>query len=220
MTIDLFGFSIYEFAVSITDLLLFAESSLFATILYQTQSSQLLFRRLLVLLFLALAASSLFGAIFHAFFPLDTGTAGGFFVWMLVANSIGVIASTLWAINALAFMGVRVFKITLPLVAIYNISFIYTMFFIDSEFETIILFYAPPLIVLALVALTKSLRNWDFSWGGVFAGVILSFAAATAQYLKISPHPEYFDHNALYHLIQATSLAVLFLSFRAVLKGA
>ncbi len=219
MTIDLFGFPIHEFDIAITDLLLFIESLLFVYFLYKNQSSQTFLRRLLILLFLALGASSLLGALFHAFFPAKATTAGGFTVWMLVAASIGVVACAVWSINALLFKGQKFFRIALPFVVIYMLSFMYVMYFIDYQFKTIIIFYAPPMIVLALLSLVRFLREHGFAWSGIFIGVILSFVAAAIQHLQISIHPVYFNFNALYHVIQGIALAIIFLGFRILLRS-
>ena len=218
MTFDFYGISIHEFDVAITDLLLFIESVFFAYFLYKQQSSQVLLRRLLIFLFISLSISSLLGALFHAFFPGKVTTIIGFIFWMLVANSIGITASVVWSINALISKGSKFFKTTLPFVAVYMIVFAHTMLFINYQFKTIILFYAPPMLILALVSLLKFFRKHSYAWIGLFIGVTLSFIAATIQYLKISVHPVYFNYNALYHVIQAISLAIIFLSFRLILK--
>lgn len=218
MIIDLFGISIHEFDVAITDLLLFIETILFAYFLYRSQSTQIVLRRLLVLLFFALGMSSLIGALFHAFFPAKATTAEGFAVWMFVAASIGIAACSVWCINALIFKGQKFFKIVLPLVVIYMITFMYVVYFINYQFKTIIFFYAPPMIVLALLSLVKFLRERNISWVVVFVGVTLSFVAAAIQYLQISIHPVYFNFNALYHVIQGISLAIIFLSFHSLLS--
>src|SRR5205823_6043329 len=46
------------------------------------------------------------------------------------------------------------------------------------------------------------------------AGLGLIFIAAAAQQARIALHPRYFNHNALYHLIQALALWLLFLGLR------
>ena len=74
------------------------------------------------------------------------------------------------------------------------------------------------MIILALISLMRFWRERTISWVGVFVGVILSFVAATIQYLEISIHPVYFNFNALYHVIQGISLAIIFLSFHSLLS--
>jgi len=43
------------------------------------------------------------------------------------------------------------------------------------------------------------------------------FAASALQQLHVGLHPRYFNHNALYHLIQGIALALLFNALRLFL---
>jgi hypothetical protein len=45
-------------------------------------------------------------------------------------------------------------------------------------------------------------------WGIV--GLVLTFLGAAVQQLKLAVHPVYFDHNALYHLIQFVALWMIY----------
>lgn len=47
-------------------------------------------------------------------------------------------------------------------------------------------------------------------------GLPLTFVAAAVQQAGVALHPTYFDHNALYHLVQAVALWLFFLGFRSV----
>ena len=51
-------------------------------------------------------------------------------------------------------------------------------------------------------------------WG--IAGLGLTFLAAAVQRLNIAIHPHYFDHNALYHVIQGAGLWMIFLGARCI----
>jgi hypothetical protein len=62
-------------------------------------------------------------------------------------------------------------------------------------------------------------RRSDFLAAGI-AGVALTFVAAAVQHGRIGLHPRYFNHNALYHLIQAFALLLIFLAARGLLKPA
>jgi predicted Co/Zn/Cd cation transporter (cation efflux family) len=50
-------------------------------------------------------------------------------------------------------------------------------------------------------------------------GLVLSFIAAAIQQIGIGLHPLYFNHNALYHLIQAIGLFLLFWTARRLVKA-
>jgi|SRR3989344_3626499 len=197
---------IHEPDVAITDLILFIESILFAWLFYKQTSNHFLLRKLLILLFLSLGASSFIGALFHAFFPAKATTAEGFIVWILVAFSIGVTASTIWCINSLLVKGNKFIKITLLFSLLYLAIFMYVVIFIDYRFPIIMIFYIPPMIVLAFISFYKSYFYLLF-------GILLSFVAALIQYFQISIHPTIFNYNALYHLIQGIALMMIFFSF-------
>ncbi len=42
---------------------------------------------------------------------------------------------------------------------------------------------------------------------------------AAIQRLEIGIHPTYFNHNALYHLLQAVGLVLLLIAFRGLIMG-
>ena len=219
MTVNLFGISLHEFDVAITDLLLFIELIVFAYILHRERLSRTMPGRLITSLFLALGASSFLGSFFHAFFPLKAETAIGLIVWMFVAVSIGAAAFVMSCIDALIFGGRVLLRRSLPAIGLYFLTFGYAILFVDYRFKTIILFYLPPMIMLFFMSAAKFLREKTYAWLGVSVGVILSFVAAGIQYLQISLHPIYFNYNALYHTVQGVGMAVIFLSFRTLLRG-
>lgn len=209
---------IYELDVALTDFLLFIECVIFATLFYKQKTAQTVLRRLLIVLFSSLAASSLLGAFFHAFFPAKAEEFGGFIMWIAIATAIAVTSATLWCISALVSRGQKFLRIILPFAAFYLVAFIATIVFVNYQFITIILFYAPPMAVLGVIALIKAVSNRSRQWAILFGGIALSFVAAAVQALHISIHPVYFNYNSLYHLIQAVSLGVIFAAFRSLLK--
>ncbi len=53
-------------------------------------------------------------------------------------------------------------------------------------------------------------------WTLIALGLALSVGAALLQQLEVALHPVYFDHNAVYHVVQACALVLLYLGFRRV----
>jgi len=47
-----------------------------------------------------------------------------------------------------------------------------------------------------------------------FLGLVLSLVASAIQQSGIALHPVYFNHNALYHVIQVVALFMIFLAAR------
>jgi hypothetical protein len=50
------------------------------------------------------------------------------------------------------------------------------------------------------------------------ASLGLTFVAAAVQQARVALHPRYFDHNALYHLIQAAGLYLVFRGARTATR--
>jgi hypothetical protein len=166
----------------------------------------------------ALASAALFGAIFHAFFPANTRTRAGFIAWIPVSLSILTVAS------ALLSLGLRLLVPQLPtrvrriVVAIYALSFAFVVLFVDESYGTIVRFYAPTLILFLIAAVRQATgraveRN---SWWLLALAFGLSIVAALSQQARIAIHAVYFDHNALYHVLQGIALVMLFVGFRRV----
>jgi len=48
--------------------------------------------------------------------------------------------------------------------------------------------------------------------------LLATLIAAAIQQLQIAMHPTYFNHNAIYHLLQAVALALLLVAFRGLIR--
>jgi hypothetical protein len=141
-----------------------------------------------------LASAAFWGAVFHGFFPRETETWPGFIAWIPVSLSIVVAAA------ALLELGLRVFarlgkRTRRRLVATYAAAFAAVVLLVDESFGSIVRFYAPALLVFLV-------------------------GAALLQQLEVALHPVYFDHNAVYHVVQAYALVLLYVGFRRVAESA
>lgn len=159
----------------------------------------------------ALASAAFWGAVFHALFPERTATPAGFVAWLPVAFSIMVVAA------ALLDMALSVFiarpKARRAIVVVYCVVFVAVVLFIDESFSTIVLLYGPTLMLGLVAAALAAIRLRSRPWALVALGLALSAAAALLQQARVALHPVYFDHNAVYHVVQAAALLVLYLGF-------
>jgi hypothetical protein len=76
-----------------------------------------------------------------------------------------------------------------------------------DSYAIVIADYAPNLLVILLLSLFR-LKTAPFAKWAV-AGILVAFVAAGVQVAEISLHA-WFNHNDLYHLIQAVSLWLLY----------
>jgi hypothetical protein len=169
-----------------------------------------------VLLMAGLASAAFFGAVFHAFFPANTNTRAGFLAWVPVSLSIVLVASTLFAL-ALPLLAQRMSRtVKWALVGSYAVSFAYAVLFVDESYATIVRFYAPTLVLFLIAASLQAWRTKERGWALIATSLALSIVAAVTQQARIALHPVYFDHNAVYHVIQAIALVVLYFGFLRV----
>jgi hypothetical protein len=162
-----------------------------------------------------LASAALWGAIFHAFFPQDTATFGGFIAWIPVALSILLVAATLLDLT-LRILAPRLGQaVRLALVAIYSIAFVAVVLLVDESFSTIVRFYGPVVVLFLATALWQAIRSASRGWMLIAAAFIFSVGAAMLQQAQVSLHPVYFDYNAVYHVVQAVAVVLLYFGFRA-----
>lgn len=160
-----------------------------------------------------LASAAFWGAVFHAFFPSKTATLAGFVVWLAVAFSILVVGAALLDMA----LSVLVARLTPggrhAIVVTYSILFAAIILFIDESFSMIVRLYAPILLLALAAAALEAIRARSRAWALVALGLTLSAAAALLQQARVALHPVYFDHNAVYHVVQAAALVVLYLGF-------
>ena len=161
-----------------------------------------------------LASAAFWGAIFHAFFPANTATPPGFIAWIPVPLSILVVAA------ALLELGLRILAPRLPprarrsIVATYAAGFAAVVLLVDESFSTIVRFYAPALVFFLIVAVRQAIRSRSAGWTLIAVSFMVSAAAALLQQANVSIHPVYFDHNAVYHVLQGVALVLLYRGFR------
>jgi hypothetical protein len=208
MQVSLLGLTFHEFDVGMTDVILFLFCLFFLYQLFKYKA-----KKEALLIFLGLTASSLFGALFHFFFPLKATTPDGFFVWSLVALSIGLIIFGALSYTVKAFSKNKKLYWAVPI--IYVGVFIAHFFFVSYTYPGIILFYGPSILLLGVLAVVK-LFHTDHVYSYLLGGVILSFLAAFVQVSKINIHPEYFNFNSLYHSIQLVGIYSMYLFFMKI----
>ncbi len=211
----MFGVSIHDPDVVFTDLGLAVLAAWLARHLWAASGRSTLPRAGAVLLG-GLASAALWGAIFHAFFPDDTATPSGYAAWVPVVLSIVVAAGAMLVLALRTLIprlppGVRV-----SLVATYATGFLAAALLGDQSFGTIVRFYLPSVILLLIGAGWQAIRGGSAGWALIALGLIISVAAALLQQAAVSIHPVYFDHNAIYHVVQGFAIVVLYLGFRRV----
>src|SRR6266852_2139136 len=190
--------------VALTDYALAIECALFASLVRRREHARF---------FGAAAVASLAGGTVHGFF-LDPRTLGNAVLWRVTLIAIGVTAASAWAIGArVLFPAPTARRITIAAAAAFA-AYCVLMLLITQDFRAAVVFYLPAAVFLLVVLSVAHARARERGILVAVAGLGLMFIAAAVQQARIALHPTYFDHNALYHLIQAVALWLLFLGLR------
>ena len=211
--IGLLGVTIHDPDVVFTDLGLALLGGYLGWRLWHAPGPRML-PRIGAVLMGGLASAALWGAVFHAFFPAGTATLTGFLAWVPVALSIVVAASAMLELSLRLLLPRIEFRVRRSIVATYAVVFAVVVLLVHESFSSIVYFYTPALVLLLIAAGQQALRSRDAGWTLITTGLIMSAGAAMLQQAKVSVHPVYFDHNAVYHVVQAIALVFLYLGWR------
>jgi hypothetical protein len=199
--------------VTLTDYALAVLCALFAVLLQRGSAHGSGLRPWFVGFFAGASAASLLGGVFHGHFENEFTTPGRQ-LWTAALLAIGAaafagegLAARLAFTQATARWITRVAALKLALYA----GFVALE---PRPFRAAVLDYLPAALFL-LTALGLAWRRAPRAGAGLAAaGLSITLAAAGIQQLRISPHPIYLDHNALYHVVQAAGFALLYAGAR------
>ncbi len=198
--------------VSLTNYGLAIECSLFAYILYQRRNRRPSLAPWFALFFFSTSVAAFAAGTTHGFFP--AGTSGQRVLWPMTMIAIGIAALTLWVIGArLLSSTARPRWLSILAVAMFCIYCIVVVF-INQIFLIAILAYLPATFFLLGIFLVRYVRRQEPTMLVGALSLLLTFGGAYVQQAKIGLDPLYFNHNALYHLIQIVALSMFFVSAR------
>jgi hypothetical protein len=209
--IDLLGITIHEPDVVITDLALAALGAWFGWRLWTGRRRTC--SKSGSILILGLGSAAFWGAVFHAFFPEETATRAGFIAWIPVSLSIVVAAAAMLDMALRILLPGMAHGVRLLLLATYAAGFAAVVLLVDESFSSIVRFYVPALLLFLAGAGLQAVRSGS-GWSWIIAGLLVSVGAALMQQAEVSLDPRYFDHNAVYHVLQSIALVILYHGFR------
>jgi hypothetical protein len=207
--------------VTLTDYALAVECAALAVAIGRRPAVDRELRSWFALFFAVTAIAALLGGTVHGFL-LDPSSRWRPPAWVATMLAIGVASLAAWNAGTRLLLprGVGATRASGALRAAGWLTLaIYAavVLLVTQRFWVAIAFYVPA--VIALLAGFEAARRRSpsaaLTWG--VAGVALVFPAALVQQLRIAPHPVYFNHNALYHLIQGVAFFLIFLGARGAL---
>ncbi len=200
-------------AVSLTDYALALECTAFVLLLARLSASDGVLRRWFMVFFASITAASLLGGTMHGFFEYSTSPVRGF-LWTATLLSILVTSFATWVIAATLELeppGSRwVQRFALAQVLVLSL----VVLLVSKQFLIAIVAYLPATVFLLVSFWLAYRRRRAAALGWGIVGLVLTFLGAAVQQLRVAVHPVYFDHNALYHVIQFVALWMIYRAAR------
>jgi hypothetical protein len=201
--------------VALTDFGLAAECALFAGWLLWRRVTGNPLRRWFVVLFVALGLGALLGGVTHGFLP-DAASDTARTVWNATLIAIGVAALASWAVGAHVLLVKDPARWVVAAAALLFALNVAVVLYVSQSFVVAIAFYAPA-IIFALVAFVLAYRaSGNAVLLFAIAGIVLSLIAAVIQQTQTGIATLGLSHNALYHVVQAVGLLLIFLTARGL----
>jgi hypothetical protein len=170
-------------------------------------------RRLFTLLFASTGIAAAAGGTVHGFF-LDDAAPAGAALWRVSLLALGLTSFAAASIGGRLIFGDAASGAILWIAGLGLAGYAVVVLAVSQRFWIAIAGYAPSVLFLGAAFLVRHRRRPDRSHLAGLAGVALTIAAAVVQQLGIGIDPAWFNHNALYHLIQMVALALLFIAGR------
>ena len=205
--------------VALTDFGLALESGCFAVWLERRYAPDAPLRLGFIGFFAAVAVAAFLGGVTHGFLP-DEQARLYRVVWLSTLIAIGAAALASWAIGARLIFGGKTADRVTAFAALLFAAYIAAVIFVSQSFAVAIVHYLPAAAFLLFAFAYAWRRRQSGLLAAGIAGVALTFVAAAVQQGRVGLHPRYFNHNALYHLVQAFALLLIFLAARGLLKPA
>jgi len=165
-------------------------------------------RRWLVLFFAGAGAAPLLGGTVHGFFD-HPGTAAYEILWPATLIAVGLATLGVWGLGARLTFRDGVARGVIGLATMAFLSYAGLIVAGFQEFRVAVINYLPATLFLLLAVAISWRRKPGPGLARAALGLALTLVAAGGQQAGVSLHPRYFDHNALYHLVQAVALVLV-----------
>ncbi len=204
-----------EPVVTLTNYALAAECAVFAHLLFFRHRPASRVRVWFALFFASIGLVSLFGGTVHGFF-LDQASVGYRVLWPATMLAIGGAAFAAWLAGAAVLLPQRPARV-LGIAAVAQFV-AYSGFVLAGaqDFAVAVMNYLPAAFFLLVVFAVSYARRRDGRVLVGLIGIVSTFVAAGVQQTGLAVHPVYFNHNALYHVIQGLALFLIFWSVPAL----
>ena len=209
--------TLHEPDVTLTDFGLALECALFVVLLARQTGNAEPLRNWFIAFFAATGFAAFLGAIAHGFVP-DKQSLSHRYLWIGIFASIGTAAVASWSAGSLLILSGRARRAVMAFVFAAFAIYIAVVLAVSQSFAVAIIHYLPAAIFLLIAFAIARFRHCERFLSAGIAGVLLTFIAALVQQAGAGFPALYFNHNALYHLIQAIALLLIYLAARGLTR--
>jgi hypothetical protein len=206
-----------ERAVALTDLALGIEAAVFAVVLARQQPGRgARLHAPLVASMAATAVAALTGAGLHGL-TTDRTDPRRRFLWRTSLAAIGLAALSSWSLGARLILTSAATRLVESVAAVLHLPYLAAAVTGDRPYRLAVAAYLPGSTFLAGALAVRLRRGPDRGASGLgLLGMLVTFTAAAVQVGRVGIGPR-FDHNALYHSLQALGIALLYAAGRGLL---
>lgn len=198
--------------VALTDYGVTLECAMLTGLLFRREPARRGLRNLFALLFASAGVAALAGGTVHGFFLRES--ALGAILWRIVLLAVGLTALAGWSIGGRLLFPERTARLVEVLAAVECAAYTFVVLAIDQSFWIAIANYAPSVFFVAFSFLVAYRRHGEGPLLAGLVGLLLMIAGAIVQRLRVAVHPAYFNHNALFHVIQMAAFLLVFVAGR------
>jgi hypothetical protein len=198
--------------VALTDYGVTLECAMLTGLLFRREPARRGLRNLFALLFASAGVAALAGGTVHGFFLRES--ALGAILWRIVLLAVGLTALAGWSIGGRLLFPERTARLVEVLAAVECAAYTFVVLAIDQSFWIAIANYAPSVLFVAFSFLVAYRRHGEGPLLAGLVGLLLMIAGAIVQRLRVAVHPAYFNHNALFHVIQMAAFLLVFVAGR------
>jgi len=199
--------------VALTDYGLALECAVFVFLLYRRSTSRRPLRTWFAVFYVSIGVAALAGGTVHGFF-LDVRTAGYAVLRPSALIALGGAALSTWAIGARIQFSLRVVRLITLCATLVFAVYCALVLFVTQSFSLAIGHYLPGVFFLVVVFSLAYRRTRARPVCLALMGLLLALVASGLQQGRVGLHPIYFNHNALYHLLEAVALYLIFCGAR------
>src|SRR5579871_2678895 len=199
--------------VALTDYVLTVECGIFIYLLAPVRKNLRSLQFWFVIFFLSIGLAALIGGTVHGFFD-HSRRVGDRILWPMTMVVIGMTSLAGIQVAATMYFGGKHAYRILGIVFASFLVYCFIVLRITDNFLVAIVGYLPALIFLGAVFMKDYLatRRNAYLAGFLCIGTVL--LASIIQQARVSIHPQYFNYNALYHVLQGAGLLMIFMTAR------